>query len=94
MSQFADDLIQSMDETVACLDGKGPATVYYHAIPREIRENAGITQQQMASLIGMDLPEYQEWEADMQELDAPTASLFQMLEKEPEAVKRTLPAAG
>ena len=94
MSQFADDLIQSMDETVTFLDGKGPATVYHYAIPREIRENAGITQQQMASLIGMDLPKYQEWEADMQELDAPTASLFQILEKEPEAVKRTLPAAG
>ena len=34
MSQFADDLIQSMDEAVAFLDGKGPATVYHYAIPR------------------------------------------------------------
>ena len=64
MSQFADDLIRSMDETVAFLDGKGPATVYYHAIPREIRRERRHRAAQMASLVGMDLPKYQEWEAD------------------------------
>ena len=90
MSRFAEDLIQSMDETIAFLHGKGPATVYYHAVPRKIRKKAGITQEQMATLVGMDLPDYQEWEGEMQELSGAVVPLLQMLDKEPETVKRML----
>lgn len=48
MGQFAKDLIQSLEETVAFLDGKGPGTLVYYAVPREIRENASLTQEQAA----------------------------------------------
>ena len=90
MSDFTDELNQSVDEAIAFIDGKGPMTVHRFALPQNIREKAGITQAQMASLVGMDLPRYQEWETEVRRIDAPTASIFHLLKNDSEAVKRTL----
>lgn len=94
MSQFGKDLIQSLEETVAFLDGKGPGTLVYYIIPKEVRENANLTQEQAASLVGMKLKAYQEWEPQFQRLEGAVGNILRMLEEEPEAVKRTLLAAS
>ena len=94
MSQFADELNQSVDEAIAFIDGKGPMTVHRFALPRDLREKAGITEEDMASLTGMALPGYREWESRPQRLHGALGTLLLMLDKEPEAVKRTLLAAS
>ena len=37
---FGDDLIQSLNETLAHARGEGPATVYAPAAPRDVRKQA------------------------------------------------------
>lgn len=94
MSQFTDELNQSVDEAIAFIDGKGPMTVHRFALPKDLREKAGISREEMASLTGMTLPDYREWESRPQRLHGAIGSLLQMLDKEPDAVKRTLLAAS
>ena len=94
MSQFTRELYQSVDEAIAFIDGKRPATVHRFALPRDLREKAGITQEEMASLVGMELSDYQEWESRPQKLSGAVGSLLQILDKEPDTLKRTLLAAS
>ena len=94
MTQFTDELNQSVDEAIAFIDGKGSMAIHRFALPRDLREKAGITQADMASLTGMTLPDYREWESSPQRLQGAIGALLRMLDKEPEAVKRTLPAVS
>jgi len=55
MSTFGDDLIQAMTEALAHAKGEGPAIVHAPVVPREVREQARLTQAQMAPLMGMSL---------------------------------------
>ena len=92
--QFSQELYQSVDEAIAFIDGKGPMTVHRFALPRDLREKAGIAQEEMASLTGMNLPDYQEWESRPQRLHGAIGFLLQTLDKEPDGIKRTLLAAS
>ena len=94
MSRFGQDLIQSLKEVVEFLEGEGPAIVHHFVLPREIREQAGVTQAQMATLLGMELSVYQEWETELQEVSGSMASLLRLMQKEPEVVKNKLLFAG
>ena len=55
MSTFGDDLIQSLNEALAHAKGDGPAILHAPVTPREVREQANLTQAQMAPLMGMSL---------------------------------------
>ena len=46
MSTFGDDLIQAMTEALAHAKGEGPAIVHTPVAPREVREQARLTQAQ------------------------------------------------
>ena len=58
MSTFGEDLIQSLQESLAHAKGEGPATVHAVLSPREVRERIKLTQAQMAPLMGMSLSGY------------------------------------
>ena len=45
---FGDDLIQSLNETLAHARGEGPATVHAPAAPRDVRKQAKPMQARMA----------------------------------------------
>lgn len=92
--QFSDELSQSVDEAIAFLDGKGPTVAIHYAVPRDLRENAGITAQDMAGLTGMKLADYQKWETEFRRLEGAVGSLFLILEKAPNVFKRALLAAS
>jgi len=62
MNTFGDDLIQAMAEALAHAKGEGPAIVHTPVAPREVREQARLTQAQMAPLMGMSLSGYRKWE--------------------------------
>ena len=90
MSGFGDDLIQSMTEALAHAKGDGPALVHAPIAPREVREQARLTQAQMAPLMGMSLSGYRKWEQGQRRVSGPAATLLRLIQKEPDAVKRAL----
>ena len=90
MSTFGSDLIRSLDEALAHARGDGPAIVHALATPRAVREQANLTQAQMATLVGMSLSGYRKWEQGTRRLGGPAAALLRVIEREPEAVKRAL----
>ena len=90
MSTFGDDLIQAMTEGLAHAKGEGPATVHAPMAPREVREQAHLTQAQMAPLMGMSLSGYRKWEQGQRRVSGPAATLLRLIQREPDAVKRAL----
>ena len=90
MSTFGDDLIQAMAEAIAHAKGEGSAIIHTPVAPREVREQARLTQAQMAPLMGMSLSGYQKWEQGQRRISGPAATLFRLIEREPDAVKRAL----
>lgn len=90
MSTFGDDLIQAMTEALAHANGEGPAIVHAPIAPRTVREQAKMTQAQMAPLMGMSLSGYRKWEQGKRRVSGPAATLLTLIQKEPEAVRRAL----
>ena len=92
MSSFGDDLIQALGEALAHAKGEGPAIMHRPGQhdPKAIRKRAKLTQAQMAPLMGMSLSGYRKWEQGQREISGPAAALLQVIEKEPEAVRRAL----
>ena len=90
MSTFGDDLIQSLKEAVAHAEGQGPGTVHEPVSPRTVREQAKLTQVQMAPLMGMSLSGYRKWEQGTRRVSGPAATLLRVIQEEPEAVRRAL----
>lgn len=94
MSTFGKDLIQSLNEALAHAQGEGQAIVHAPVTPRQVREQANLTQAQMAPLIGMSLSGYRKWEQGTRRVSGPAANLLRVIEREPEAVKRALLSSG
>jgi putative transcriptional regulator len=90
MGTFGDDLIQTMTEALAHAKGEGPAVVHAPIVPREVREQARLTQAQMAPLMGMSLSGYRKWEQGQRRISGPAATLLRLIQREPDAVKRAL----
>ena len=55
-----------------------------------MREQARLTQAQMAPLLGMSLSGYRKWEQGQRRISGPAAALLRLIQKEPDAVKRAL----
>ena len=90
MSTLGDDLIQAMTEALAHAKGEGPAIVHTPIAPREVREQAKLTQAQMAPLMGMSLSGYRKWEQGQRRVSGPAATLLLLIQKEPDVVRRAL----
>jgi putative transcriptional regulator len=90
MSTLGDDLIQAMTEAIAHAKGEGPAIIHAPIAPREVREQAHLTQAQMAPLMGMSLSGYRKWEQGQRRVSGPAETLLRLIQKEPDAVKRAL----
>ena len=93
MSTFGEDLIQSLNETLAHAKGEGPAIVHEPVTPREVRKQAKLTQAQMATLMGMSVSGYRKWEQGARRVSGPAATLLRIIEREPNAVRRALLAS-
>jgi putative transcriptional regulator len=61
---FGDDLMQSLGEVLAHMKDTGHANVHRPVDSRIIRQSAGLTQAQMAPIMGMgmSLSGYRKWE--------------------------------
>ena len=92
MTDFANDLMQSLGEALAHVKGESPALVHPPLDPRAVRKHAGPTQAEMAPIMGMSLSGYRKWEQGQRAVSGPAVTLLRLIEREPEAVKRALAA--
>ena len=59
-----------------------------------LRRSLGLTQAQMAPLMGMSLSGYRKWEQGQRRVSGPAATLLRVIEREPGAVQRALEGDG
>lgn len=90
MTTVGDDLMTAMREALAHARGEGPAIVHVPVEPRAVRERAGLTQAQMAAIMGMSTSGYRKWEQNRREVSGPAKVLLHIIDREPDAVKRAL----
>ncbi len=90
MSAFGEDLIQSLNEALAHSKGEGPAIVHSPISPREVREQAKLTQAQMAVLMGMSVSGYRKWEQGTRRVSGPAETLLRVIAHDPNAARRAL----
>ena len=94
MSNFGNDLLQSLGEALAHAKGEGRATVHAPLDPCVVRKHAKLTQAQMAPLMGMSVSGYRKWEQGKRSISGPAAALLRIIEKEPDVVRRVLVSGG
>lgn len=54
--------------------------------PRPVREDAGLSVQEMADLMGMGLDGYQSWENGLRRPGGPAVRLLQLIDNDPKGV--------
>lgn len=86
MTNFGNDLIQSLNEAVAHMEGEGSAIVHYAVEVKKVREKANLTQAGMAAVMGVSLSGYKKWEQDVRQPSGPALTLLRVLDKNPKAV--------
>lgn len=87
MSEFYEDLKKSIQEAADFMAGKDTDVVVHHPVdPRAVRERGGLTQAQMAPLMGMSLSGYRKWEQGQRSVSGPALNLLRVIEKNPAAV--------
>ena len=86
MSDFENDLIQSMTEALAMVKGEPIGRYHHYPDPRTVRTRARLTQAQMAPLMGMSLSGYRKWEQGQRSVSGPALNLLRVMEKNPAAV--------
>lgn len=91
MTDLAKDLIEAAAESAAFLRGEETGA-QSHSVPnpKEIRTIAGLTQEEMAPLLGMSLSGYRKIEQGKRAVSGPASVLLRVLEKSPDAVKSAL----
>jgi putative transcriptional regulator len=57
---------------------------------REVREQARLTQAQMAPLMAMRLSGYRKWDQGLRRVSRPAATLLRLIQKELDVEKRAL----
>lgn len=95
MSDFGNDLIQSMQEALGHARGEANGTVEHRVVadapdPRYVRTQLKLTQDQMARVMGLSVSGYRKWEQGQRQPGGAAATLLQVMEREPEAVRRAL----
>ena len=92
MTQFGDELIQSLNEALAFVNGEGPARVHTVVLPKMVRKKINLTQAEMAPLVGMSLSGYRKIEQGNRSVSGPLAVLLRVIDADPSAVRKALAA--
>lgn len=82
-----EDIIQHMIE-----DGEDPHDNLgdFYPSPLKVRQALGLTQVEMAELLGMPVATWRNWEQARTAIDAPGRALLRILQNEPEAAVRAM----
>jgi len=95
MSTFGNELIQSMQEALGHARGDDNGTIV-HIVDIEsidakaIRSKLGLTQEQMALMLGTSVSGYRKWEQGARQPSGAARALLRVMDKEPQAVLRAL----
>lgn len=96
MSTFGADLIRSAKEAVAIAKGEAmPARAF---VPddinvRAIRKKLGLNQVEFAQQFNLTYARVRDWEQGRSRPDGAARALLQIIDREPDAVRRALSAA-
>lgn len=90
MSEFFDDLMQSLSEAKEMMNGANIGIVHHPVDPKEVRKRANLTQARMAPILGMSLSGYRKLEQGQRGMSGPVANLLRVLDKHPAAVMDAL----
>ena len=91
MTEFGEELIRALGEAVTHAEGNGSGYRVHRPIdPGEIRKTAKLTQEQMASLMGMSVSGYRKWEQKQRTVSGPAEVLLKVMAREPEAFRRAV----
>ena len=91
MTEFNEELIKALGEAVAHAEGNGTGYRVHRPIdPGEISKTAKLTQEQMASLMGMSVSGYRKWEQKQRTVSGPAEVLLKVMAREPEAFRRAV----
>ena len=91
MTEFNEELIKALGEAVAHAEGNGTGYRVHRPIdPGEISKTAKLTQEQMASLMGMSVSGYRKWEQKQRMVSGPAEVLLKVMAREPEAFRRAV----
>ncbi len=97
MARVGSDLIEAMTEALSHARGEGQGTVHivetHDVDPRAVRKGLGLTQVQMARVLGASLSGYRKWEQGVRAPGGAVRTLLRVMEREPEAVLRALELA-
>lgn len=90
MTDFENDLIQSMQEALAMSNGETIGHYHHFPDPKKVRKYAKLTQAQMAPIMGMSLSGYRKWEQGQRAVSGPALNLLRVIEKNPAIVIEAL----
>ncbi len=94
MSKLGEDLVLAMTQAAAMHHGAPIGRLHHLPTAREVREKMGLTQEEMAPLLGLSLSGYRKIEQGQRPLQGAAATLLLVLDREPEAVQRALSIAA
>ncbi|WP_444455066.1 helix-turn-helix domain-containing protein [Rhodobacter capsulatus] len=92
MEEMESDLWEALERSAAFFEGNAAfEPIRQDRInPVELRRKMGLTQAQMAPMMGMSLSGYRKWEQGQRTISGPAAVLLRVIETAPEAVKQAL----
>lgn len=94
-TDVTDELIASLEEAVAIVEGKiVPARTHRLEVPeidvQAARQRLGMTQPAFAAAFGVPLPTLRKWEQRVRRPQGAARILLKVIEQEPDAVRRAL----
>jgi putative transcriptional regulator len=92
----AGSIIRGPEQALEYARGRGGAArvhVPQRIDVRAIREKLGMTQQEIAATFGFSVHTLRHWEQGLRNPEGPTRAYLRVIERGPEAVRRTLHAA-
>jgi putative transcriptional regulator len=93
MGHFGRELVQSAEEALAIARGELPPARVFDAQTIEvaaIRRKLGLSQEKFAVRFGLNLGVLRDWEQKRRNPDQAARTLLAVIEREPEAVARTV----
>lgn len=95
MSKVGDDILEGMQDMLAHLSGKDIGAVVHHVDvetvdPKAVRNQLKITQEKMATLLGISVSGYRKWEQGQAKPNGAARTLLMVMKREPKAVLRAL----
>ena len=93
MSEVGESILRGLEQAVEYAQGERKSFVEHRFVDvdvKAIRDKLGMSQSQFASAFSISLGTLKQWEQGRRVPEGPARVLLQVIEREPEAVRRAL----